>query len=336
MTLEAELIDYICQCPLLGLASICEEDVRSNAEEWLRLGQLLCQILSFDFSNLDSVQRLRVFHYYLPVYMWMVGQLRQHREGGSEKPLVMGISAPQGCGKTTLVTCLEELMAAEGLKAASISIDDFYLTNADQTALGKSHSSNPLVQYRGNAATHDMELGARTLADLTSATGPVPVPRYDKSKFAGRGDRAAVEEWPVVEGPLDIVLFEGWMLGFRPQPASVIQSVDENLLLVNEALKAYKDAWDQWADCWLVIRVEDPQYVYKWRLQAEEQMRAGGKPGMTDEQIADFVSRFMPAYQAYLPDLYDKGPTTCAHGRTLVIQVDETRSPVAEQPAPVV
>jgi len=154
-----------------------------------------------------------------------------------------------------------------------------------------------LVQYRGNAATHDMELGARTLADLTSATGPVPVPRYDKSKFAGRGDRAAVEEWPVVEGPLDIVLFEGWMLGFRPQPASVIQSVDENLLLVNEALKAYKDAWDQWADCWLVIRVEDPQYVYKWRLQAEEQMRAGGKPGMTDEQIADFVSRFMPAYQ---------------------------------------
>jgi len=116
MTLEAELIDYICQCPLLGLASICEEDVRSNAEEWLRLGQLLCQILSFDFSNLDSVQRLRVFHYYLPVYMWMVGQLRQHREGGSEKPLVMGISAPQGCGKTTLVTCLEELMAAEGLK----------------------------------------------------------------------------------------------------------------------------------------------------------------------------------------------------------------------------
>lgn len=26
-------------------------------------------------------------------------------------------------------------------------------------------------------------------------------------------------------------------------------------------------------------------------------MRASGKAGMTDEQIADFVSRFMPAYK---------------------------------------
>jgi D-glycerate 3-kinase len=35
-------------------------------------------------------------------------------------------------------------------------------------------------------------------------------------------------------------------------------------------------------------------------------MRASGKTGMTDEQIADFVNRFMPAYKAYLPHLYQK------------------------------
>jgi hypothetical protein len=39
------------------------------------------------------------------------------------------------------------------------------------------------------------------------------------------------------------------------------------------------------------------QWVFKWRLQAEEKMRSGGKEGMTDAQIADFVSRFMPAYK---------------------------------------
>lgn len=48
------------------------------------------------------------------------------------------------------------------------------------------------------------------------------------------------------------------------------------------------------------------QWVFKWRLQAEERMRASGKPGMTDAQIADFVARFMPAYKAYLPGLYSK------------------------------
>ena len=65
-------------------------------------------------------------------------------------------------------------------------------------------------------------------------------------------------------------------------------------------------------------------------------MRASGKAGMTDDQIADFVSRFMPAYKAYLPQLYSQGPTTARQGRNLVIQVDENRSPVANQPASVI
>lgn len=65
-------------------------------------------------------------------------------------------------------------------------------------------------------------------------------------------------------------------------------------------------------------------------------MRASGKPGMTDEQIADFVSRFQPAYEAYLPGLYAAGPTTCKPGKTLIIEVDQNRSPVAQQPALVI
>ncbi len=40
----------------------------------------------------------------------------------------LGISAPQGCGKTTIVEQLEELFKWRGMKAASVSIDDFYLT----------------------------------------------------------------------------------------------------------------------------------------------------------------------------------------------------------------
>eukprot|EP00873_Tetraselmis_striata_P028065 jgi/Tetstr1/448329/TSEL_035613.t1 len=336
VTLESELIDYICCGPLLPAAGIVADDVRESAAEWMRLGRCLCDVLQFDFGALDEVQRLRVFHYYLPVYMWQVKQMRAHAEKGTGKPLVVGISAPQGCGKTTLVTCLEELMAIEGIRAASISVDDFYLTNKDQTALAEANPSNPLLQYRGNAATHDMALGTTTLAQLTSAEGPVRVPRYDKSKFSGRGDRAEETAWPEVQGPLDVVLFEGWMSGFRPLPDDDVAAVDANLLPVNAALRGYQEAWDSWVDSWLVIRVDDPQYVYKWRLQAEEAMRATGKTGMTDEQIADFVSRFMPAYKAYLPELYEKGPTTCKPGATLVIQVDERRSPVPNQPAPVV
>lgn len=58
-------------------------------------------------------------------------------------------------------------------------------------------------------------------------------------------------------------------------------------------------------------------------------------PAPPHTQVAAFVDRFMPAYRAYLPGLYQAGPTTAAPGRLLVVEVDEGREPVAQQPAPI-
>lgn len=38
-------------------------------------------------------------------------------------------------------------------------------------------------------------------------------------------------------------------------------------------------------DSWVVLAVDDPQWVFEWRLQAEVAMREAGRPGMTDEQV---------------------------------------------------
>ena len=46
----------------------------------------------------------------------------------------------------------------------------------------------------------------------------VRIPRYDKSARGGRGDRAPEEEWEVVSARPEIVLLEGWMLGFEALP----------------------------------------------------------------------------------------------------------------------
>ena len=40
--------------------------------------------------------------------------------------------------------------------------------------------------------------------------------RYDKSSHEGQGDRAPDTKWQQVKGKVDVVLFEGWMLGFKP------------------------------------------------------------------------------------------------------------------------
>lgn len=49
-------------------------------------------------------------------------------------------------------------------------------------------------------------------------------------------------------------------------------------------------------------------------------------------QVRDFVDRYMPAYKAYLPGLYSKGPTTARPGHVLTIAINERRGLAAEQP----
>ena len=61
--------------------------------------------------------------------------------------------------------------------------------------------------------------------------------------------------------------------------------VDPDLVAINEKLREYKEAWDAYVDAWLVVRVGSPDWVYRWRLQAEHAMLATGRPGMTDEQV---------------------------------------------------
>lgn len=292
----------------------------------------------------------------------------------------IGISAPQGCGKTTLVTELEKLLEHEGLLCAAVSIDDFYLTNADQNSLAEAHKDNWLLQGRGHAGTHDVALGTKTLQELTTSrygitlcdmlantmrtcafqlcacmnmqalglvfiilhllctpllaysslcvfvcSGTVRVPRYDKSAFGGAGDRAELEKWHTVTPPLSVVLFEGWMLGFRPVGETTAAAVEASLPEVDRRLGSYQAAWDAFAHAWLVVEIEDAAWVFNWRLEAEQKMKEAGKDGMSDEEVHAFVARYMPAYKAYLPQLYAKGPTTAQPGRTLFIQVDEKR-----------
>lgn len=47
-------------------------------------------------------------------------------------------------------------------------------------------------------------------------------------------------------------------------------------------------------------------------------------------QVLDFVSRYLPAYKAYLPTLYSEGPKGLDPDRLVVIDIDEERNPLSE------
>lgn len=104
------------------------------------------------------------------------------------------------------------------LPTVTMSLDDIYLTRVDQITLAAAHPDNPLLQHRGQPSTHDLILGEKVFSSLRE-NRPTAIPQYDKSAFAGQGDRVSEETWEVVnhvaEEKIKVVIFEGWCVGFR-------------------------------------------------------------------------------------------------------------------------
>ncbi|KAL2919204.1 hypothetical protein HK105_201479 [Polyrhizophydium stewartii] len=263
----------------------------------------------------------------------------QAEADGPHRAMVVGISAPQGAGKTTLVRKLVDELAARGLRAAALSTDDGYLPYEQQQAVAAAHAHNPLLHFRGPPGTHDVALirdVVKALADgrgdgSSDANEPhtVAIPVYDKALRGGRGDRLPERQWRRVAVPLDVVLLEGCHFGFRSidtitlaalldadadrgglgMPAA--QRYERRCLLESmTALREYEREWYPLVDSFIHIVADSISNVYAWRWQQEEAMRARlGDPhaGLSLEQVHDFVDRFMPFYELCLTRLTSEG-----------------------------
>ena len=237
----------------------------------------------------------RIHHLYLPVCFFCLAW----RQRSPTPPLMVGVQAPQGSGKTTLVWHLLELLPMLGLRGTAVSIDDFYLTRAEQLAVAAHHAGNPYLEHRGYPGTHDVALGVETLAALrTLGQGGhgIRVPVYDKSAHGGRGDRAPESAWREVRAPLDVVFVEGWLLGYTPLREAALS--DPRLVFPNQALAAYAD-WHRLLDVMVILRAISLPSIVQWRVDAEAAAAAAGRPGLDPAAIEDYIRRFLPAYAAY-------------------------------------
>ncbi len=222
----------------------------------------------------------------------------------STTPLFIGLQGPQGSGKTTACNAaVARLRAEHNLRGVTLSIDDFYMTRAEQVNLAARHAGNIYLSQRGYPGTHDIPLGVRVLDALRTINQqrlPVRIPRYDKSLHDGEGDRLPESAWPIIEAPLDFVLLEGWCVGFNPLPEAAIPNAQ--LAEVNRLLTTYR-AWYKFLEAFIQLRTDDIRNVIDWRIEAEEKMRAQGKSAMSADKIRGYIERFLPAYELYLPDL---------------------------------
>ena len=107
-----------------------------------------------------------------------------------------------------------------------LSIDDFYIPYHEQKQLAADNPSNPLIQHRGQPSTHDLPLGVAVFSSLREQKETC-IPSYDKSAYNGQGDRTSNQKWNTVnskgEESIEVVIFEGWCVGFRALKAAELQ-----------------------------------------------------------------------------------------------------------------
>lgn len=200
---------------------------------------------------------------------------------------------------------------------------DLYLPHDQLTAVALRYPTNPLLHGRGQPGTHDVDIGTKILQDFRDNASTIRIPVYDKSAHEGLGDR--LPSWHVIEGAVDIVLFEGWCLGFHSVPMSVLQRTMEvakdvtpapayaaytlqDVSLINQELAVWEQAWYPLLDAFIQLYPITPpgtspwSLVYAWRLEAEHTMKQrNGGHGMTDEQVKAFVQRYAAFFVAYTP-----------------------------------
>ena len=242
------------------------------------------------------------------------------------RPFILGLNGAQGVGKTTLVNTLAHTLRQEyDLETLVLSIDDFYLPHEEQIALAEAHRDNPLVQHRGEPGTHDVPLLREVFRALVEGR-EVRIPAYDKTAFAGQGDRVDFSKWRTINGPsqppVQCVVLEGWCVGFgalvNEEIMRMIESSRncgkgtlqnhrlEDLVFVNEKLKAYEETWNLF-DAFVHLDAGELKWVYEWREEAEEAVsrQRGDEFGMTRDQVEKFVDGYMPAYELYTNGLRD-------------------------------
>jgi len=270
---------------------------------------------------------------------FILDKIRAHhdyhkKEGTDAPPFFLGLNGIQGAGKTTLVSTLYKTLTSppHNLTTVVLSIDDLYLSHSAQKKLADSQPDNPLIQHRGQPSTHDISLGKQIFSQLAARETNIRIPSYDKSLYDGQGDRTDPETWDVVnkegEPPVEVVIFEGWCVGFRSlsdeelvdkwEGAKAARIFDKDayhgrlaslelkhVSFVNDALRQY-DALTDYFGALVHIDAVDTLFVYEWRLQQERALREAKGTGMNDKQVIEFVNGYYPAYELYT-DVLRKG-----------------------------
>ena len=279
------------------------------------------------------IKRHKLPHSYLEeASIWfdpLVKSISEHQYSAG-KPIIVGIHGCQGSGKTTLADYLAMSFRQRGQKSVALSIDDFYLDHQQRQDL--AGTTHPLLATRGVPGTHDLDLALNTLIALQSTQASIALPEFDKAT----DNKTKRSTWPRVDGPIDIVILEGWCLGIPAQSeAQVLEPINELESkydadgtwrhFVNKQLSvSYLSLWRQ-IDTFIMLKAPEFECVYQWRLEQEEKLlHAYEKEGLPKENrimSAKDIAYFIQHFERLSRHALEHFPAYCEH----VYELDENR-----------
>jgi D-glycerate 3-kinase len=187
-----------------------------------------------------------------------------------------------------------------------------------------------------------LSVALKTLSSLDSNKGSIHLPAYDKSAFEGKGDQVYdVSKLSVVNLPIDVILLEGWMLGFSDDlldsDALKLMMNDQRISIqdvtrLNTYLKEYNSIYAH-IDAFICLEAPSYDIAYQWRWEQELSLKTekhDSSAGMTRDQITEFVDRFAVCYRLYLNNFLkvmsgSQKSSLFAGKRSLTIRINEKR-----------
>lgn len=255
---------------------------------------------------------------YLPLAAW-IDKLFSSSEGS----LVVGLCGAQGSGKSTMTALLTKVLSKGfGRTVATFSIDDIYKTRHSREQLAKE--VHPLFITRGVPGTHDVDLGLEIIRRLISMGegDDYRIPVFDKAV----DDRKLKSEWLPLNGRVDIILFEGWCVGARPEaetdlnsPINLLERTeDENgqwRKAVNDALATEYTPLFELIDCLMMLKVSGMHKVFEWRRLQEHKLAqqvavsASSRPNlkiMNDAEVDRFIMHYERTTRHILQEMQNR------------------------------
>ena len=257
-------------------------------------------------SKITHIKNLKKI--YIPITFWINSKCKKNG-----KPLLLGLSASQGSGKTTVSGILSIILKKFFKKnICVISIDDFYKTLKERNKMAKQ--IHPLFKTRGVPGTHDINLVKNFFISLKRKKfKKIKLPKFNKSI----DDRLKKSHWYNINNKPEIVIFEGWCVGAKPQinqflkkPINIIEKYEDQDLkwrkFVNRQLQnEYKKVFSM-IDYYIFMKVPSFKMVFKWRLLQELKLKKRSyfkKKIMTYNEIRRFIMFYQRITLQMIKDL---------------------------------